>query len=95
MADAEAAVEEPEEVEFDDDKDKYQEDLFIKHDAPPMSNKDIFDAVGLEYTEPDYSPKKTKKKKAGASIRDSNEFAAEELDSADQAMPEDGSKEGE
>lgn len=48
-----------------------------------MSNKDIYDAVGLEYVEPDYSPKKKKKKVAETSVRNSNDFEGEEMDQAD------------
>ena len=59
----EAAALEAEEIKFDDDRNKYQENLFFKLNQPIPSNKDIYDAVGLEYVEPDLSKKKKTQKK--------------------------------
>lgn len=65
-AEAEAAEAErdSQEVSFDEEKANYQEDNFMKHSAIPMSNKDIHDAVGLEYNFVSYEEKPKVKKKA-------------------------------
>ena len=41
---------------------KYQENNFFELGTSKLSNKDIMDAVGLEYQPLDLSKKKTKKK---------------------------------
>lgn len=49
-------------MKFNEEEANYQENLFFKHNVPTMTNRDIFEAVGLEYVPVDYS-KKAKGKK--------------------------------
>ena len=41
-------------MQFDDDADKYQENLFFNHNPKPMGNQDIIESVGLEYVHQSY-----------------------------------------
>jgi len=110
-AEAEAAEEaaenaDPLEVDFDDENANYQEDLFMKHSVRPMSNKDIIESVGLEYKHVSYEVKPKKKKKAweakspikakAAQAGDGDDdFAAEEIEDGDQALPDEEGSEDE
>lgn len=50
--------------------------MFIKLNQPVPGNRDIIEALGMEYVEPDYSPKKK-------STTQSQEFLPEALEAAD------------
>ena len=85
-AKAAAAEEEALEVEFDESKANYQENLFFKHNVPPMSNKDIMEAVGLEYERVSYEPKpksKRKQKTPGKTSQGSAEFGEDLIGEGD------------
>ena len=57
-ADAEAEAEkDPLEVEFNEEEANYQENTFFKHNMPMPGNRDIMEAVGLEYKHVSYEPK--------------------------------------
>ena len=79
------------EVEFNEEDAKYQENDFFELNNPTMGNKDIAESLGMEFvpTKLDHRGRKVGNRSSPFKIPGEPDEFDEDLEEGDQALPED------